>query len=88
VHAQLRALKRAASMGVWELRRNGWQRGERRPGSYSAAEAQQRAVRVAVKPRVERKLVLGTAAGAAVLEQFAAGLSPEQAAHTLKRMHA
>jgi IS30 family transposase len=43
---------------------------------------------MAVKPRVERKLILGTAARAAVLEQFAAGLSPEQAARTLKRMHA
>jgi hypothetical protein len=38
-------------------------------------------------PRVERKLVPGTVAWAAVLEQFVAGLSPDQAARTLKRMH-
>jgi IS30 family transposase len=82
-----RVLKRSASTVSRELRRNGWQRSRRRLSRYSAAEAQQRAERLSVKPRVERKLVPGTSAWSAVLEQFAAGLSPEQAARTLKRMH-
>jgi len=79
-----RALKRAASTVSREMRRNGWQRVERagrvgrppKPVPYSASEAHCRTVRLASKPRVERKLVAGTAAWAAVLEQFAAGLSP------------
>jgi IS30 family transposase len=87
-----RVLKRAASTVSRELRRNGWQRGQgagrhRKPKPYSASDAQQRAERLSVAPRVERKLVAGTPAWAAVLEQFAAGLSPEQTARTLKRMH-
>ena len=79
-----RVLKRAASTVSRELGRNCRQR--RRSG-YSASEAQRRAERLAVTPRVERKLVVGTPAWSAVLEQFAAGLSPEQTARTLKRMH-
>ena len=90
-----RVLKRAASTVSREMRRNGWQLAPpmgrvgrpRKAAQYSAAEAHQRAVRMAVKPRVERKLVAGSAAWVAVLEQFAAGLSPEQAARTLKRMY-
>jgi len=82
-----RVLKRAASTVSREMRRNGWQLVRRGPSRYNAAEAQQRAALMAGKPRAQRKLVPGTAAWAAVLEQFAAGLSPEQAARTLKRMH-
>ena len=84
VRAIARALERAASTVSRELGRNGSLCGE---SSYSAPEAQQRACRLSGKARVERKLALGTAAWAAVLEQFACGLSPEQAARTLKRMH-
>ena len=90
-----RVLRRAASTVSREIRRNGSARTPRtervgrppQPTPYNAAEAQQRAVRLAGKPHVERKLVVGTAAWVAVLEQCAAGLSPEQAARTLKRMH-
>jgi IS30 family transposase len=87
-----RALKRAATTVTRERKRNGWQRARqtgrpRKPSGYSAAKAQTRATRMAGKPRVQRKLLVGSAAWVAVLEQFAAGLSPEQAARTLKRMH-
>ena len=84
VRAIARTLMRAASTVSREVRRNGR---ERRPLPYSATEAQQRARQRSCKARVERKLVPGTAAWAAVLEQFSCGLSPEQAARTLKRMH-
>ena len=87
-----RALKRTATTVTRERKRNGWQRARqtgrpRKPSGYSAAEAQTRATRMAGKPRVQRKLLVGSAAWVAVLEQFAAGLSPEQAARTLTRMH-
>jgi IS30 family transposase len=90
-----RVLKRAASTVSRELRRNGSKPVERKAGPdrppkpvlYSASEAHGRALRLARKPRVKPKLAAGTTAWAAVLEQFAAGLSPEQAARTLKRMH-
>jgi IS30 family transposase len=90
-----RVLKRAASTVSRELRRNGAKPVERKAGPdrppkpvlYSASEAHGRALRLARKPRVKPKLAAGTTAWAAVLEQFAAGLSPEQAARTLKRMH-
>jgi len=89
-----RVLMRSASTVSRELRRNGCQlvrSGKpgrpRKPVPYSAPEAQQRATQMASKPRVVRKLVHGSNAWTAVMEQFAAGLSPEQAARTLKRMH-
>ncbi len=93
-------LKRPASTVSRELGRNGAKRvGSARlpaapeldpppkPAPYNAAAAQDRAGRLARKPRVKRKLVPGSAAWTAVREQFAAGLSPEQAARTLKRMN-
>ena len=88
-----RALKRAATTVTRERKRNGWQRARRAgpPRRSPPGTAQQRPRRGPrawpASPVCSASCVVGSAAWVAVLEQFAAGLSPEQAARTLKRMH-
>jgi IS30 family transposase len=53
---------------------------------YQAQRAHERAARLAAKPRVERKLVPGSALFDRVVEQLRLGLSPEQIAFTLRSM--
>ena len=85
---------RSRSTITREIVRNGWQsepsqrqRGRpRKAGGYRALDAQQRAVRLSIKPRVERKLVHGTKLFEQVVEYLRQGLSPEQIACTLKTM--
>jgi hypothetical protein len=55
-------------------------------GGYRAETAQERAARLAVKPRVARKLVVGSALFGQVVEHLRRGLSPEQIAFTLGSM--
>ena len=87
-------LKRDRSSISRELRRNGWKpdpvvRGKGRPrkaGGYRAVGAEQRASDLAAKPRVVRKLLVGSVLWKLVVEQLRRGLSPEQIACTLSRM--
>jgi len=87
-------LQRARSSVTREMARNGWradpavrQRGRpRKAGGYRAAEAHQRAVHLAAKPRVERKLTPGSALFEKVVSYLRQGLSPEQIARTLEAM--
>jgi len=87
-------LKRARSTVTREMRRNGWrpepadpQRGRpRKAGGYRAAQAQLGARQLAAKPRVECKLVPGTALFEKVVGYLRQGLSPEQIASTLRAM--
>lgn len=77
-----------------ELARNGWKspsapRSVGRPpvaGGYRCSTAHKRASDLAVKPRVERKLVVGNALWEQVVDGLRQGLSPEQISGTLSRM--
>jgi transposase, IS30 family len=87
-------LNRVRSTILRELRRNGWQfapviRSGGRPkiaGGYDAIRAQKRAHRLAVQPRVERRLKPGTALWTTMLEYLKTGLSPQQISEILTRM--
>ncbi|WP_263415198.1 IS30 family transposase [Terriglobus albidus] len=87
-------LKRSRSTVTRELRRNGWKpASESSPqsrrwgnGGYVARRASQRARILHRKPRVARKLVVGTPLWDQVLFHLGRGLSPEQVAFTLMRM--
>jgi transposase, IS30 family len=76
------------------MARNGWRpaTAPRRPGrprlldGYQAQRAHERAAKLAAKPRVERKLVPGSALFGLVVEHLRRGLSPEQIAFTLGSM--
>ena len=89
-----RALMRSSSTVTREIRRNGWQsareqtaRGRVRvAGGYRCLLADRRARHLAVKPRVERKLVPGNSLWLLVVGHLRRGLSPEQIASTLARM--
>src|SRR5664279_1025601 len=86
-----RGLNRAASTIKRELDRNGWQAPTRprrlgRPpftAGYRLQNAQARANALASKPRVLRKLVVGSPLWRLVLQKLACGLSPEQVGGTL-----
>jgi IS30 family transposase len=78
---------------VRELRRNGWKSGSGKPRSgcpygtgYYAGGAHGRAERLHRKPRVERKLVVGSGLWHSVVRHLRRNLSPEQIAFTLARM--
>jgi IS30 family transposase len=87
-------LQRARSTVSREMARNGWrpepsQRRRGRPlkaGGYRSAQAQDRARRLAAKPRVERKLAPASALFEQVVGFLRQGLSPEQIASTLGAM--
>lgn len=87
-------LHRARSTVTREMARNGWHRQGQgmvtgRPliaGSYRAGLADRRARRRRAVPRVERKLVAGSALWALVVDHLRQGLSPKQIACTLRRM--
>ena len=87
-------LQRARSTITREKARNGWQpepeialRGRPRiAGGYRAEAAHERASKLAAKPRVVRKLVVGSALFLEVVGQLRQGLSPEQIAFTLGSM--
>jgi IS30 family transposase len=78
-----------------ELTRNGWKptpdvRPVGRPpiaGNYSCIEANMRAMKLAVIPRVERKLIVGNPLWVHVMDGLQQGLSPEQVAGTMSRMN-
>jgi IS30 family transposase len=78
-----------------ELARNGWKapravRPVGRPpmaGGYACSRAHLRARELSIKPRVERKLVVGNALWSKVSAGLQRGLSPEQIAGTLRRMN-
>ena len=87
-------LQRARSTITREMARNGWLaephialRGRPRiAGGYRAEAAQQRASTLAAKPRVVRKLVVGSILFGLVVGHLRRGLSPEQIAFTLGSM--
>ena len=87
-------LQRARSTITREMARNGWLpepeialRGRPRvAGGYRAEAAQQRATNLSAKPRVMRKLVVGSVLFNQVVEHLRRGLSPEQIAFTLSTM--
>src|ERR1035438_10770195 len=87
-------LQRARSTVNREMARNGWQpepelarRGRPRvAGGYRAEAAQLRASMFSTKPRVERKLIVGSALFDLVVQHLRRGLSPEQIAFTLSGM--
>jgi IS30 family transposase len=87
-------LQRARSTITREMARNGWLpepeialRGRPRiAGGYRAEAAHERAARLAIKPRVVRKLVVGSALFGHIVEHLRRGLSPEQIAFTLGSM--
>jgi IS30 family transposase len=87
-------LQRERSTVTREMGRNGWRpvTVPRRPGrprlleGYQAQRAHERAAKLAAKPRVERKLVVGSALFEQVVEHLRRGLSPEQIAFTLGSM--
>ena len=89
------SMNRPRSCITRELARNGWKAdAEPRPigrpavaGGYSSSRANLRACRLLVKPRVERKLVVGNSLWKKVSDGLHRGLSPEQVAGTLKRMN-
>jgi IS30 family transposase len=84
-------LARARSTVTREIERNGW-RGLHRAdplrvaGQYRAVPADRKAVRLAARPRVQRKLQPGTPLWDTVVGHLREGLSPEQIAGTLARM--
>jgi IS30 family transposase len=80
-------LGRSRSTIVRELRRNGW-KGKRvgLDGGYDPCEAERRAQRLARKPRVKRKLVVGSGLWKRVVGLLRQGLSPAQIARTLREM--
>ena len=85
-------LMRDRSTITREMHRNGWKptqvhRG--RPtvaGGYRCVSADRRAQRLAAKPRVASKLVVGNPLWVSVVESLHQGLSPAQIARTLGRM--
>src|SRR5271170_2640079 len=84
-------LLRAPSTVMREMQRNGWRtQSERGPqrvaGGYRSLPAQRRAQRLATKPRVPRKLIVGTPLWSQVVDALHQGLSPAQIARTLARM--
>jgi len=87
-------LQRARSTITREMARNGWvaepeiaQRGRPRiAGGYRAEPAHKRACTLAAKPRVVRKLVVGSVLFDQVVAHLRRGLSPEQIAFTLGTM--
>src|SRR5271155_5147474 len=84
-------LLRAPSTVMREMQRNGWRtQSERGPqrvaGGYRSLPAQRRAQRLATKPRVSRKLIVGTPLWSQVVDALHQGLSPAQIARTLARM--
>jgi len=87
-------LQRARSTITREMARNGWQpepqivlRGRPKvAGGYRAEVAHERANALSSKPRVVRKLVVGSALFMQVVEHLRRGLSPEQIAFTLGSM--
>jgi len=87
-------LNRAPSTIKRELDRNGWEappkrRKQGRPtlsGGYRLQSAHARACALASKPRVTRKLIVGSPLWQFILEKLACGLSPEQVGGTLSRM--
>ena len=89
------SLNRPRSCICRELARNGWRApGTARPvgrppiaGGYSSSRAYLRARDLSIKPRVERKLVVGNALWGKVGDGLRRGLSPEQIAGTLRRMN-
>lgn len=89
------SLNRSRSCICRELARNGWKapravRPVGRPpiaGGYTSSRAHLRARDLSLKPRVERKLVVGNALWNTVSESLRRGLSPEQIAGTLRRMN-
>jgi len=96
LRAIARKLRRAPSTITREFARNHGRLPEARSapapgrpliaGGYRCAAAQQRAQRLAHKPRVARKMVNGNVVWSRVLEFLRAGLSPEQASGILRRM--
>jgi IS30 family transposase len=88
------SLGRARSSIIRELVRNGWKappeaRSVGRPpiaGGYSCNKANLRAEKLAIIPRVPRKLIAGSGLWMQVNDGLQQGLSPEQIAGTLSRM--
>jgi transposase, IS30 family len=88
-------LNRPPSTISRELKRNSWARPKEPPrpgrpavaGGYRADVAQKRARACAVKPRVERRLTLGSDLWRHVMAYLKAGYSPEQIAGTLRSVH-
>ena len=80
------SLDRPRSCICRELARNGWKapravRPVGRPpmaGGYASSRAQLRARDLSIKPRVERKLVVGNALWSKVSDGLRRGLSPER----------
>lgn len=78
-----------------ELTRNGWKatpdiRPVGRPpiaGGYSSNQANIRAVKLAIIPRVQRRLIVGNPLWNQVKDGLQQGLSPEQISGTLSRMN-
>lgn len=89
-------LGRSVSTISRELHRNGWMKLKGKPergrpaiaGKYRAILAQGRADGLSAKPRVERRLQLGSALWNAVMDYLSLGYSPEQIAGTLKTVNA
>lgn len=89
-----RSLNRAGSTIKRELDRNGWRAPSKarklgRPlvaGGYRLQAAQARASSLASKPRVMRKLIVGSKLWHRVIGWLGCGLSPEQVGSTLARM--
>ena len=87
-------LNRSRSCVSRELVRNGWNRPAAarsvgRPpiaGGYCSLRPNQRAVKLAAKPRVPRKLMQGNALWSRVTDGIQRGLSPEQITGMLGRM--
>src|SRR5580698_3433955 len=87
-------LARSRSTVTREMHRNGWKpasaplwRGQPRiAGGYRCVRAEERARRLAGRPRVVRKLVYGNPLWVLMEEHLRSGLSPAQIARTLARM--
>jgi transposase, IS30 family len=80
-------LGRSRSTIIRELHRNGWKgRGSSSGRGYDGAVAERRAQRLASKPRVKRKLAIGSYLWKRVVSLLGHGLSPAQIASTLTEM--
>ena len=87
-------LRRAPSTVTREILRNGWRAAPSMPrvgqariaGGYRCVRADHRAHRLAVQPRVPRKLIPGNPLWITMVEHLRQGLSPAQIASTLARM--
>ena len=87
-------MARSRSTVTREMHRNGWKpasaplwRGQARiAGGYRCVRAEERARRLAGRPRVVRKLVYGNPLWVLMEEHLRSGLSPAQIARTLARM--